>query len=51
VTFSAHRRQVLIGALEELGVDEVEPGCPIEWERILAAEHSRPAAALRGTER
>jgi AraC-like DNA-binding protein len=51
VTFSAHRRQVLIGALEELGVEEIEPGCPIEWERIRAAEHSRPAAALRGTER
>jgi hypothetical protein len=34
LTFSAHRRQVLIGALEELGVDGVEPGDPIEWERL-----------------
>lgn len=34
ITFSAHRRQVLIGALRELGVEGVEPGDPIEWERL-----------------
>jgi AraC-like DNA-binding protein len=34
LTLSAHRRQVLIGALEELGVEGVEPGDPIEWERL-----------------
>lgn len=49
VTFSAHRRQVLIAALTDLGVQGIEPGCPMEWERIRAAERSLPAAALRGT--
>jgi AraC family transcriptional regulator len=49
VTFSAHRRQVLIGALAEFGVDDLPPGCPIEWERQRAAERPHPAPVLRGT--
>lgn len=49
ITFSAHRRQVLIGALEELGVEEITSGCPIEWERMRAAERPHPPAVVRGT--
>jgi AraC family transcriptional regulator len=49
ITFSAHRRQVLIGALEELGVEEPTSGCPIEWERMRAAERSHPPTVVRGT--
>lgn len=37
VTFSAHRRQVLAGALAELGAD-VGSLDPIDWERALEAE-------------
>jgi AraC family transcriptional regulator len=33
LTFSAHRRQVLIGALEELGVKVNDSGCPLDWEK------------------
>lgn len=51
ITFSAHRRQVLVAALEELGVERVEPSCPIEWERLRTAERARSADALRGTGR
>ena len=50
VTFSAHRRQVLVGALDELGVRDLATNCPIEWERQRAAERSLPAARLRGTD-
>jgi AraC family transcriptional regulator len=51
ITFSAYRRQVLLGALEELGIEGLAPACPIEWERIRAAERSHPPALLRGTAR
>ena len=49
VTFSAHRRQVLVGALEELGVGEPATNCPIEWERLRSVERALPAERLRGT--
>lgn len=48
ITFSAHRRQVLIEALAELGTGRLEP-CPMEWERLRAAERAHPPAALRRT--
>lgn len=35
LTNSAHRRMMLISALRELGVTDVESGCPIDWERKL----------------
>lgn len=40
ITFSAHRRQVLIEALRELGVDVRDPADPIEWERLRENERS-----------
>jgi AraC family transcriptional regulator len=49
LTFSAHRRQVLGQALATLGVDAVDTNCPIEWERLRAADRPLPAARLRGT--
>jgi len=49
ITFSAHRRQVLIGALEELGIEGIDTGDPIEWERMREAERPHHAATLRGT--
>lgn len=49
ITYSAYRRQVLLDALIELGVTDVEPGCPIEWERLRAAEHPHSSDTLRGT--
>lgn len=51
LTYSAHRRQVLIEALLELGVDDLEPGCPIEWERLQSAERPKASGALRGSSR
>jgi AraC-like DNA-binding protein len=45
VTFSAHRRQVLAGALEELGVEAVEPLDPIEWEQRVVARGAGLARA------
>lgn len=38
VTFSAHRRQVLAGALQELGVEGSESLDPIDWEQRLVGE-------------
>lgn len=49
ITFSAHRRQVLLGALGDLGLGALEPNCPIEWERQRAVERSLPPASIRGT--
>jgi AraC family transcriptional regulator len=52
ITFSAYRRQVLLGALEELGSEGLATACPndpIEWERLRAADRSHPPALLRGT--
>jgi AraC family transcriptional regulator len=51
LTYSAYRRQVLLEALLELGVDELEPGCPIEWERLHAAERPKASGVLRGAGR
>jgi AraC-like DNA-binding protein len=48
LTFSAHRRQVVREALRDLGRPEVDGGCPIEWERAMAAVRPLPAALLRG---
>lgn len=48
LTYSAHRRQVLLEALRELGVSDLEPGCPIEWERLQAAERPKASGVLRG---
>lgn len=36
ITFSAHRRELAIGALRSLGVADLGYGDPIEWERGLA---------------
>jgi AraC family transcriptional regulator len=36
LTWSAHRRQVLVGALGRLGAEGVGGGDPIEWERRVA---------------
>ncbi|MGH3714908.1 MAG: helix-turn-helix domain-containing protein [Micromonosporaceae bacterium] len=49
ITFSAYRRQVLIGALAELGVTVSDPADPIEWERQRQSERPHPGGALRGT--
>ncbi|MEU8247225.1 AraC family transcriptional regulator [Nonomuraea sp. NPDC048916] len=49
ITFSAHRRQVLIEVLSELDTIGV-PACPMEWERMRAADLSHAAAQLRETE-
>ena len=38
LTWSAHRRHVLIGALRALGAPEVGSGDPLEWERSSLAE-------------
>ena len=54
VTYSAHRRQILIGALTELGakgIEGIEGSDPIEWERGRAAERPLPAGVLRGPQR
>ena len=48
ITFSAHRRQVLIGVLSELGVTVADPADPIEWERAREVERPRTAEELRG---
>ena len=37
LTWSAHRRHVLIGALRSLGATDTGSGDPIEWERRPAA--------------
>lgn len=50
VTYSAYRRQVLMDALTELGVADIEAGCPIEWERTRATQHPHPPGKLRGTQ-
>jgi AraC family transcriptional regulator len=44
ITYSAYRREVLIGSLAELGVHDIEPGDPTEWERLGQADRPRPAA-------
>jgi AraC family transcriptional regulator len=49
ITYSAYPREVLIRALAELGVRDIESGCPMEWERLQQAERSRSAEVLRGT--
>lgn len=38
VTASVIRRQTVIGMLRELGIQDVEAGDPIEWERLVAAQ-------------
>ena len=48
--FSAHRREVLAGALRDLGVAGVPPTCPIEGERLAAAPAPLGADALRGAD-
>ena len=48
ITFSAYRRQVLLEVLDELGLDELEPNCPIEWERQRVSERPLEASSLRG---
>ncbi|MDA0638281.1 helix-turn-helix transcriptional regulator [Nonomuraea sp. MCN248] len=50
LTFAAHRRQVLAGVLSELGVEDVPPTCPMEWERVRLAERPHPPTRLRGGE-
>jgi AraC-like DNA-binding protein len=37
LTVSVIRRQTVVGALRELGLDDVEARDPIEWERLVAA--------------
>jgi hypothetical protein len=37
LTVSVVRRHTVIGALRELGVQDVETRDPIEWERLIAA--------------
>lgn len=49
VTHSAYRRQVLIGALAELGVTVADTADPIEWERMREVSRPHPADELRGT--
>jgi AraC family transcriptional regulator len=49
ITYSAYRREVLIRALADLGVPDIEPGCPMEWDRLRQSERPRPAHVLRGT--
>ena len=44
VTFSAHRRELAIGALRSLGVADLGYGDPIEWERRLGDGPTDPAA-------
>ena len=50
ITFSAHRRQVLIAALADLGVIGIDHD-PLEWERQRMVERPLRPAALRGTDR
>nr|WP_055504523.1 AraC family transcriptional regulator [Nonomuraea pusilla] len=50
LTFAAHRRQVLAEALSELGVVDVAPTCPLEWERARLAARPHTPAQLRGAE-
>ncbi len=45
VTFAAHRRQVLAGALEELGIEAIDPLDPIVWEQQVVADGARLARA------
>ena len=45
ITFAAHRRQVLAGALAELGVEGVESLDPIQWEHRLEAESTGAVGA------
>ncbi|MEV0154275.1 helix-turn-helix domain-containing protein [Micromonospora sp. NPDC050686] len=49
VTFSAHRRQVLLSALAELEGVTPDSGCPIEWERLRMARYPHAISTLRGT--
>src|SRR5205085_4694286 len=35
LTFSAYRRQVLVKAFKELGIEDLGLGDPVEWERSL----------------
>jgi AraC family transcriptional regulator len=37
LTFAAHRRMTLIAVLRELGVEDVDAACPIDWERMRDA--------------
>ncbi len=37
LTFAAHRRMTLVAVLRELGVEDVEAACPIDWERMRDA--------------
>ena len=37
LTFSAHRRTLLVGALHDLGITDLGSGDPINWERRGAA--------------
>jgi 16S rRNA U1498 N3-methylase RsmE len=39
----------VIRSLAELGVADIEPGDPMEWERLRQADRPRPAYLLRGT--
>lgn len=48
LTFSAHRRQVVRGAMRDLGGAEVDGGCPIECERAIAAARPPSPGGLRG---
>lgn len=38
VTFSAHRRELAIGALRSLGITDLDYGDPITWERASATQ-------------
>jgi len=35
VVHAAHRRMILLSALRELGINDIESGCPIDWEMNL----------------
>jgi hypothetical protein len=43
ITYSAYHREVLIRSLAELGVHDIDPGDPMEWERLRQADRPRPA--------
>lgn len=50
LTYAACRREVLAAALSELGVVDVAPTCPLEWERARLAGRPHAPARLRGAE-